>query len=103
MNDVFTIEGKCYSKEILTASLLLEDLKLYINIPAWIEERNVYDSNKNQIAVIKPKKYGGLSYYIYDIEDEFAKIKTVNYGMCYVKITSSLTISNKPQYESGCY
>ncbi len=100
MIDVFNIEGEVPN----LVKLSFDDMKLYLNIPSWIEERNVYDVNtKKQVAVIKPKKYGGLSYFIYDIVDDFAKIKTVNFGYVLVKITPSLTISNIPYHESGCY
>ena len=75
----------------------------YINIPEWIEERNVYNKNKEQIATIKPKKFGGLSYKIYSIDGEFAEIETVNFGRCYVKITNSTPITETPTYEHGNY
>lgn len=104
MNDVFDIEGYFTSQEKVVGTIKLGDLKLYINIPSWIEERNVYNVNtKEIIATIKPKKFGGLTYYIYDIVDEYAKIKTVSFGLCLVKITESTTLTNKPLYESGCY
>lgn len=96
----FDIDGKCYNN----INMILRNVNLYINIPDWIEERNVYDvDTKEQIATIKPKKFGGLTYAIYEINDEYAKIKTVNFGECLVKITEATTISNVPFYESGCY
>lgn len=104
MIDVFDIEGKFYNNDIVMSTLSIKDMKLYANIPSWIEERNVYDINtKKQIAVIKPKKFGGLSYTIYNIIDEYAEIKTLNYGFCLVKLTEAITISNEHFYESGCY
>lgn len=75
----------------------------YINLPEWIEERNIYDSNKNQFATIKPAKFGGLSYKVYSIDGEFAEIETVDYGRCYVKITDSTPITDTPTYEHGNY
>ena len=75
----------------------------YINIPEWIEERNIYDSNKNKIATIKPQKFGGLSYKIYSIDGEFAEIETLDYGRCYVKVTDSTPITDSPIYEHGNY
>ena len=75
----------------------------FINIPEWIEERNVYDSNKNQFSTIKPKKFGGLSYKIYSIDNEFAEIETIDFGRCYVKITDSTPITETPTYEHGNY
>ena len=104
MNDVFNLKGKCVDEnDKVHATLLLKELILYINIPEWIEERNVYNLDGTKVGTIKPKKYGGLTYYIYDIIEDYAKIKTVVYGICLVKITQSTTISNKPLYESGCY
>ena len=75
----------------------------YINIPEWIEERNIYDSNKNQFATIKPSKFGGLSYKIYSIDGDFAEIETIDYGRCYVKITEATPITDTPTYEHGNY
>lgn len=81
-----------------------KDLKLYINIPSWIEERNIYDINTHeQFAVIKPHKFGGLSYRLLDIIDDFAEIETIDYGKCLVKITGSTKITNYPEYEGGNY
>ena len=104
MNDVFDIDGKLYNNDVIMGTLSIKDIKLYINIPSWIEERNVYDVNtKKQKGVIKPRKFGGLSYYIYDVIDDYAKIKTLNFGMCLVRITESTEISNTHYYESGCF
>ena len=75
----------------------------YINIPEWIEERNIYDNNKNQFATIKPAKFGGLTYKIYSRDGEFAEIETIDYGRCYVKVTDSTPITNTPMYEHGNY
>ena len=105
MNDVFDINGKCVDDDNkIHATLSLKELTLYINIPEWIEERNVYNLDGTKvIGTIKPKKYGGLTYYIYDVIGDYAKIKTVVYGICLVKITEKTVISNRPLYESGCY
>lgn len=81
--------------------MLLKDIKLIINIPDWIDERNVYNENKELIGTIKPSKYGGLSYIIYNIVDEYAEINTSTYGKCLVKITEATKISNYNLYERG--
>lgn len=73
----------------------------YINIPEWIEERNIYNQNKEQFATIKPKKFNGLSYKIYSIDNEFAEIQTNDYGRCYIKITDSTSITDTPTYVHG--
>lgn len=75
----------------------------YINIPEWIEERNVYNKSKQKIATIKPKKFGGLSYKIYSVDGEYVEIQTVNFGRCYVKKTDSTPITETPTYEHGNY
>ena len=55
----------------LRPKIFINKKKQYINIPEWIEERNVYDIyTKKQIATIKPKKFGGLTYYIYNFVDD---------------------------------
>lgn len=75
----------------------------YINLPEWIEERNIYNSNKEQFATLKPKKFGGLSYKLYSQDGEFGEIETIDYGRCYVKITDSTPITDVPTYEHGNY
>lgn len=76
----------------------------YINIPEWIEERNIYRlDTKEQFATIKPAKFGGLSYLIYGRDGEFVEIQTVDYGRCYVKQTDSTPITDVPTYEHGNY
>lgn len=81
-----------------------KDMELFINIPSWIEARNIYDvATKEVKAQIKPQKFFGLTYRILDFDGEFAKIKTVDFGESLVKITEATIISNKPFYEKGCY
>ena len=75
----------------------------YVNLPEWIEERNIYNSNKEQFATLKPKKFGGLSYKLYSQDGEFGEIETIDYGRCYVKITDSTPITDTPTYEHGNY
>lgn len=99
MNNVFLIDG-VFDFGVLS----LQDISLFINIPEWIEERNIYKvDTKEQFAVIKPKKFGGLTYRVLDIVDDFAKIKTVDFGECLVKITKSTTLTNYPVYKNGGY
>lgn len=78
----------------------------YINIPEWIEERNVYRcDNKTQFATIKPKKFGGLTYAIYNMVDNgyYAEIETLNFGRCLVRVTQSTPITDSPMYSHGNY
>lgn len=79
----------------------------YINIPEWIIVRNVYNSSGVNIATIKPKKFGGLSYKILDYQNyndkKYVKIKTVDFGECYIRVTNSTPITDKPKYKNGNY
>lgn len=76
----------------------------YINIPEWIDERNIYDVNsKELIGVIKPKKFGGLSYKIISHDEKYAEIETVDYGRCLVMITKNTPITSVPTYDHGNY
>lgn len=78
----------------------------YINVPEWIEERNIYKvDTKEQIASIKPKKFGGLSYKIYSLPENgyYAEIETVNFGRCLIRVTDSTPITQTPTYEHGNY
>lgn len=76
----------------------------FINLPEWIEERNIYRiDTKEQFATLKPKKFDGLSYKIYNIDNEFAEIETVDFGRCLVKITESTPITDTPTYDHGNY
>ena len=78
----------------------------YINLPPTIVERNIYNKNtKKQIATIKPKKFGGLSYKIYNLVDKgyYAEIQTRDYGRCLVRVTNVTPITDKPKYKNGNY
>ena len=88
---------------VLRPKIYINNEKKYINIPAWIDERNIYDLNKKQFATIKPKKFGGLSYTIYNTIDDmkYAEIETVNFGRCLIKITESTPITSTPQFTHG--
>ena len=80
--------------------------KNYINIPEWIEERNVYKiDTKEQFATLKPKKFGGLTYKIYSFVDDgyYAEIETRDFGRCLVRVTDSTPITEIPTYEHGNY
>ena len=100
MNNTFNIEG--YYNE--NKNINLKNIPLVINIPEWIEERNVYSTSTiEQIGTLKPKKYGGLSYRIIDFKYDLALIKTSSFGYCYVRITEATKITNYPMYERGEY
>ena len=104
MNEVFVLEGKVENNGFIFGSLLLKDVPMYINLPEWIDERNIYTiDTKEQFATLKPKKFSGLTYRILDYDDVYAVIKTIDYGECLVKITEVTTITNYPMYERGGY
>ena len=79
----------------------------YINIPEWISIRNVYNSVGILKGVIKPQKFGGLTYKVLGYEEirglKYAKISTRDFGDCYVRVTDATPITNNPQYEHGNY
>ena len=104
MNTKFEIDGNVIKNNEIFADVNLKEISMFINIPEWIEERNIYRIDTHeQFATIKPKKFGGLTYRIIDYVDEFAQIRTVDFGECLVKITPSTKLTNYPIYERGNY
>lgn len=100
MDSVFEIDGRFLDNKPIN----LQNIVLLINIPEWIEERNVYSVDTLEvIGTIKPKKYGGLSYRILDFKYDYARIKTSSFGECYVMLTETLKLTNYPMYERGEY
>lgn len=84
----------------------------YVNLPPTIDSWAVYDLDvspvkKNAKAYLNPKKFGGLTYYIYAYHDSgtTVEIETLDYGRVkiYIKDTvAEITIDN-PKYKSGNY
>lgn len=104
MNEIFEIEGSCIKNGEVFATVYLKDIPMYINLPEWIEERNVYKvDTKEQFATLKPSKFGGLTYRILDYIDDYAEIETSNYGVCLVRITEATALTNYPVHERGNY
>ena len=104
MNNKFEIDGNVFRNGEIFANVNLKEIPMYINLPEWIEERNVYTLDTHeQFATIKPKKFGGLTYRIFDYIEDFAEIETSNYGVCLVRITEATTLTNYPVYERGNY
>jgi len=86
--------------------------KNYINLHPEIDKWLVYPldkipSKKNAITFINPKKYGGLSYYIYAYHDNnaTAEINTEHYGhvKIWIKNTDSDITIDRARYEHGNY
>ena len=95
--NIYDIDGKYGENDIV-----LKDVPLFININESIPERNVYTiDTKEQFNVIRPQKYGGLSYRVYSFSDDFCEIETASYGRCYVKMTQATPLSNYPFFERG--
>ena len=82
----------------------------YVNLNKNLISRGVYKSTsmtpKNKIGLVKPKKFGGLSYKILqDCGNYCFKIKTDSYGLCYIsgKAIYGSTITTTPTYKHGNY
>lgn len=104
MNNTFEIDGNVMKNDEVFANVNLKGIPMFINLPEWIEERNVYRVDTHeQFATIKPKKFGGLTYRVISYDDEFAEIETSNFGLCLVRITEATKLSNYPVYERGNY
>ena len=78
----------------------------FINIPAWIDERYVYNKESHErIGSLKPSKFGGLTYKILSFVNDgyYAEIETRDYGNCLIRVTEVTSITNEPMYEYGNY
>lgn len=71
--------------------------KNYVNLPPTVDSWNVYKLTstpvkKNAIGKLNPKKFGGLSYYVYRYLDNntTAEIQTANYGRCKIFIKGTV-------------
>lgn len=86
--------------------------KNYVNLKPTVDTWRIYDINVapkkgNEKGFLKPKKYGGLTYYIYAYHDNntTAEIQTSSFGRgkIWIKDTNcSITIDN-PIYDHGEY
>lgn len=96
-----------------TSSIKVENEgKNYVNLPPTVDTWRVYKLNedpvkKNAIAKLKPKKFGGLSYYVYSYMDNGStcEIQTSDYGRVkiYIKNTPAVITMGYAQYEYGNY
>ena len=86
--------------------------KNYVNLPASVDKWNVYKLSatpvkKNAIGSLNPKKYGGLSYYVYRYLDNkaTAEIQTSKYGRVkiYIKGTPAKITIGKHTYNKGSF
>ena len=113
MNNTNIISGKGVWK--YTDSIIVvegEESKNYANLSPNISSWRVYDLHVKPIArnakgKLNPKKFGGLTYYIYSYMDEgtTAEIETGNFGRVKIYIVNEnckITINN-PLYQYGEY
>lgn len=86
--------------------------KDYVNLPPVVSSWRVYklDSQpvkKNAIGSLNPKKFGGLTYYVYSYRDggTTAEIQTASYGRVkiYIRNTCAKITHNNPLYKYGEY
>ena len=84
--------------------------KQYVNLPpkydSWAFYRlNAAPIKKNAIGTLNPKKFGGLSYYIYGYRDNGAtvEIQTVQFGRVkiYIKGTPAIITTGTYKYKQG--
>lgn len=97
----------------ITSDLLVEggnSDKNYVNLPPIVSKWNIYrlsDSpiKKNAIGSLNPKKFGGLSYYVYEYMDNntTAVIDTVQFGKVkiYIEGTCCSISIGSYKYENG--
>lgn len=86
--------------------------KNYVNLPPTISSWNIYKVNsapinKNAIGRLNPKKFGGLSYYIYEYKDNgtTAVIDSKDYGKVkiYIKDTCATITIGSHKYDKGSF
>ena len=84
--------------------------KNYVNIPPQYDSWAFYNLNsapvkKNAIGNLNPKKFGGLSYYVYSYRDNrtTAEIQTVQFGRVkiYIKNTPATITYDRYLYKNG--
>ena len=84
--------------------------KNYVNLPPIVDSWRVYDLNVSPVkanakAKLNPKKFGGLSYYVYAYHDggTTAEIQTSDFGRCkiYIKDTCASITIDKYNYSKG--
>lgn len=105
------LRPKVYKKQEPVVSQNTNNGKNYINLPPNIDTWAFYDidkapiKSKNMKGQLKPKKFGGLSYYVHEYRDDgtTAVIETVQFGKVkiYIKnICAEITIDSY-KYEHG--
>ena len=84
--------------------------KNYVNLPPTVDSWRFYRLSSqpikiNAIGKLNPKKYGGLSYYVYSYRDNgaTAEIETVQFGRVkiYIKNTPAIITIGNYKYKNG--
>ena len=84
--------------------------KNYVNLPPQYDSWAFYNLNsapvkKNAIGNLNPKKFGGLSYYVYSYRDNrtTAEIQTIQFGRVkiYIKNTPAIITYDRYLYKNG--
>ena len=84
--------------------------KNYVNLPPTVDSWRFYNLNsqpikKNAIGTLNPKKFGGLSYYVYRYLDNgtTVEIQTVQFGRVkiYIKDTPATITVGSYKYQAG--
>mgnify|MGYP003289415549 CR=1 FL=1 len=99
-----------YLKPKYTSSISTKTQQ-YVNLPPTITNWAVYDIGvapikKNAKAYLKPQKFGGLTYLVYNSHDygTTKEIQTSNYGRVKIYVANTVaTITNTPTYNTGNY
>lgn len=111
-NIIYGMGGNWRTTDKVPVSQPTANGKNYVNLKPTVDTWRIYDINVapkkgNEKGFLKPKKYGGLTYYIYAYHDNgtTAEIQTSSFGKgkIYIKDSNcSITIDN-PLYEHGEY
>lgn len=98
------LRPKMYSQKVQT------NKRLYVNLPPKYDSWAFYKLNSkpiriNAIGRLNPKKFGGLSYYVYGYRDNGAtvEIQTVQFGRVkiYIKNTPAILTVGSYKYKNG--
>lgn len=101
------LRPKCYHNQPTPTP---SDTRNYVNLPPIIDQWRFYDLNvapvkANTKGYLKPKKFGGLSYYVYAYRDNgtTAEIQTQQFGRVkiYIKGTCATITIGSYKYQAG--
>lgn len=111
-NIIYGMGGNWRTTDKIPVQNSAESNKNYVNLPSNISSWAVYDINsipvkKNAKGNLNPKKFGGLSYYVYEYKDNgtTAVIQTSNFGKVkiYIKNTPAKITIGSHIYNKGSF